>query len=137
MVKDIYELRQKLEPHFLDGAFCGIDIEDGWIVLVDELHDNLIKIDPWYKLLQVKEKFGGLRFYANHNHKKQCLPVNHVDGDFEECKFHDAVSIAETKSWSICRNCGEPSSVSGLVDASQWIPYKSLCVSCRESDGDR
>jgi hypothetical protein len=39
---------------------CGT----GWKKLLEDLHDDLVKIDPDYKLSQFKEKFGTLRFYA-------------------------------------------------------------------------
>ena len=42
------------------GFNCG----DGWYALIYKLCKDLVKIDPVLVVVQVKEKFGGLRFYV-------------------------------------------------------------------------
>ena len=37
----------------------------GWSLLVAALHDALVARHPDYQVFQVKEKFGGLRFYCS------------------------------------------------------------------------
>lgn len=54
---------------------------------------------------QVKEKFGGLRFY--------------VDGGSYE--LHAAISKAERDSHYICEDCGEP----GVMRKGSWL--RTLC----------
>ncbi len=41
------------------------DIEEGWYPLVKELIEDLIELGWDKQICQVKEKFGGLRFYIN------------------------------------------------------------------------
>jgi hypothetical protein len=36
----------------------------GWQPLIDELDRQLRELDPDYMVLQIKEKFGGLRYYV-------------------------------------------------------------------------
>lgn len=68
----------------------------------------------------MKEKFGGLRYYAN-------------PGDVDEetsKRFYDLIHEAEAKSFEICERCGQPGRLArrGGLD---W--YKTLCSTCSES----
>jgi hypothetical protein len=42
-----------------------IDCSPGWHSLIVKLDEELSQIDPDYTIQQVKEKFGGLRYYFN------------------------------------------------------------------------
>jgi hypothetical protein len=66
-------------------------------------------------IAQIKEKFGGLRFY--------------VDGGSD--KLHAAIEAAERKSLTICEKCGNPGEPAGL----DWI--KTLCTKCRKERNAR
>lgn len=57
------------------------------------------------QILQVKEKFGGLRFYTG--------PANQ--------KFYDAIEEAERQSFQTCEDCGKP----GKVRGGGWL--RTLC----------
>lgn len=48
-----------------DGWFQILDIPEEWEDIVIDCHEQLVKIDPDYTILQIKEKFGGLRYYFN------------------------------------------------------------------------
>ncbi len=58
-------------PEFLDDVLSRfksgwprqISCDTGWYPLIERLHGKIVAIDPSYELLQVKEKFGGLRYY--------------------------------------------------------------------------
>lgn len=107
------ELKVKLKPYFYEpGGFAGYWLPDGWVQLVDELHEDLIKICPDYKIVQVKEKFAGLRYYVE-------LPrdIDHETAD----SFRERVSTAERRSYTICDVCGSP----GEVREGGWI--STLC----------
>jgi hypothetical protein len=58
--------------------------------------------------MQVKEKFGGLRFYTN--------------GTSDE--IHKLISEYESKSYATCEDCGKP----GKSRGSGWI--RTLCDEC-------
>ena len=85
----------------------------GWSKLLTKLLDDLSATDFKSKVVQVKEKFGGLRFYYE--------PV--AVGD----KVFDLVHAAEDESYKICEFCGEP----GHVRSFTWI--KTLCDKCDEA----
>lgn len=87
---------------------CGY----GWDDLLLALDDELVKLDPTYLLYQVKEKFGGLRFYAAYD--------TNVSN-----KFHDLIAAAEEKSFSICESCGEPGE---CIVRHGW--YVTRCEAC-------
>lgn len=80
-------------------------IGPGWLPLVAELHETLLTTDPDYGVTQIKEKFGGLRFYT----------VGLTEAGLE------AVHTAEVKSFTICEKCGNP----GEPRGGGWI--KTLC----------
>lgn len=40
-----------------------IEAPSEWEDLIIECHEELVKIDPNYTIFQIKEKFGGLRYY--------------------------------------------------------------------------
>lgn len=67
---------------------CG----NGWFPLIKKLIEDLIALDWDKKICQVKEKFGGLRFYIG-------------TGSNE---IHDRISQAENDSYTICEETGQP-----------------------------
>lgn len=69
------------------------------------------EIIPQFVADQVKEKFGGLRFYYH--------------GGDEFC--NGVVQMAEAMSTCICEQCGAP----GKIGGRGWI--KTLCTPCREN----
>jgi len=48
------------------------DLPQGWVDLVLGLDTAIAGYDPNYVLVQVKEKFGGLRYYIEHKHNDMC-----------------------------------------------------------------
>ena len=67
------------------------DVGSGWYFLIKELIEDLIKLGWDKQVCQVKEKFGGLRFYIN--------------GASNE--VHKRISEAENLSYQTCETCGE------------------------------
>lgn len=90
------ELQKQLQTKYpnLINESLDIDCGDGWYNLLDETL-NILKHEIEHKhvechILQIKEKFGGLRFYMN-------------GGD----TFTDGViCLAESMSYHICDVCG-------------------------------
>jgi hypothetical protein len=56
---EIGELAQRIK----DGWWKNIDVDEGWYQIVLDCDKELLAIDPNYTILQVKQKFGGLRYY--------------------------------------------------------------------------
>lgn len=74
----------------------------GWVPLVLELDAKLAAIYPDYTISQVKEKFGGLRYYIGVYGKPASLPADRA-ADIA----NDLVREAERASYAICQVCGD------------------------------
>jgi hypothetical protein len=95
-----------------ETAMCwGLEIGDGWYDLIDNLCSVLEKICPEVEATQVKEKWGGVRFYV-------CNSNN--DADF-------VIRLAEHKSYYICEKCGEAGEIR---DDKYWLV--TLCDKCNK-----
>lgn len=75
----------------------GLEVGDGWIQLLDGLCADLARVIEaqgldGFVVTQIKEKFGGLRFYTQ-------------GGNAET---QDLVNAAQDASWGICEQCGKP-----------------------------
>lgn len=87
----------------------------GWHPLLWALCEELagMGLPEGFRVVQVKEKFGGLRFY--------------VSGATREIR--DVIDRAEACSYTVCERCGEP----GTVRSNRsWI--LTLCDACAEGD---
>lgn len=80
----------------------------GWLSLIREMSERLK--DTNVKVVQVKSKFGGLRYYVNGTTSENYL----------------IITKAETASYHICEDCGEP----GTTRPGGWV--MTLCDSCYE-----
>lgn len=96
MKNDPKEVQRILEEHKYEDWWCGYYLPDGWVDLVYDLHNDLLESDPEYQLVQVKEKFGGLRFYIQ-------FPISD--------RGQLLIRLAEDKSLEICQECGAPGSL--------------------------
>jgi hypothetical protein len=95
-------------------------VGEGWRPLVRGLDANLRDIDPEYVIGQVKEKFGGLRYY-----------IDAFAGDADE--GDRLVRAAEELSFKICEDCGtagERCKVNAF-----WI--RTLCPLCQKRAMDQ
>jgi len=132
MRKELEETLFKRFPSFFRGrkkrslmAFLMHD--DGWYELVYNLCEDIETIlkeecpeflDKFI-VLEVKEKFGGLRFYIGGIHKK-------VAG-----KIFNRIEEAERMSYHICEICGREGKLRVWKD---FIWYKTLCDSCSKDE---
>jgi hypothetical protein len=57
-------IKENIFRSFAKGWIKEIACDKGWLELIADCHSELLSIDPNYKILQIKEKFGTLRFYA-------------------------------------------------------------------------
>ena len=109
--------RQKDLPMNQTAMCLGIECSDGWYWLIDRLCSNLqFDIDnniyPQVEASQVKEKFGGLRFY--------------VDSATDEQQA--VIDFAESLSYHICELCG---STKDIGHTQGWIT--TMCKECYEN----
>lgn len=89
------------------GFSCG----DGWYEIIYNLSKKITELDQNVEAVQVKEKFGGLRFYIN-------------GGSDEVYKLIDE---AEVEAYKTCEKCGSKDNVSQTETG--WI--FTLCEKCR------
>lgn len=77
-----------------DIAHCN----DGWKEIIENTDKKLKYIDPEYKIAQIKEKFGGLRYYYDHSFESY---------DDIRCKIMDDIVLsAEHEASRTCELCG-------------------------------
>ena len=82
-----------------------LECQDGWKKLIDPLIETCRLADV--EIRQIKEKFGGLRFYVG------------VGGSVD---LHNAIDAAERQSYKVCEYCGEDGSPRWDLS---WV--KTLC----------
>lgn len=81
------------------------DCDDGWLGLIENLIREIIEAGWDKQVCQVKEKFGGLRFYINEGSKE----------------VHDIITKYEHQSYTVCEVCGEPGKLRTNLS---WIKTK-------------
>lgn len=109
--------RNEESQNTLDEPSSWFECDDGWATLIAELEAKLKALSPDYTVSQVKEKFGGLRYYAS---------PGDVDEETSE-QFYGLIREAEARSYEICERCGQPGRFSRRGKAG-W--YKTLCTAC-------
>lgn len=95
---------------------------DGWFDLIDDLCQKLTDLNIPIQVMQVKEKFGTLRFYVS-------LPENNTEDksvlNDKYKKMDQLITEAEIKSEITCESCGKP----GTIRGNGWV-----YVSCDECE---
>lgn len=100
----------------------SLDIQPGWIPLIVSLHRKILALVDNYLLYQIKEKFGGLRFYAEPVFNSSYTPDSK---QLNIAIFSQLISSAETQSLNICEVCSRPGT---LISRNHW--YKTRCNDC-------
>ena len=90
----------------------GIETGDGWFKIIDQLSADITLLDEKNGTttiaVQVKEKYGGLRFYV----------------EFGSDAVYDLIDAAEEESLKTCEMCGEPGELRGVG----WV--STMCDKC-------
>lgn len=98
-----------------DHDFEG-DVGKGWLPIVTTLHEQLLRLDPEYQIHQVKEKFGGLRYYYG---------ASENVSEITRAVMYQLVGYAEHLSYRTCETCGRPGQVRNDLG---WV--LTLCDGC-------
>jgi hypothetical protein len=77
--------------HFHYGFDCG----DGWFDIIYDLSKMINDIDKEVRIVQIKEKYGTLRFYV----------------DWCSDEIQKLIAEAEERSCATCEECGRPGKV--------------------------
>lgn len=114
MNRKLDELKAKY-PTWFQRPFYGFQCEDGWYKLVQKLLEELevMGMDENFRVLQVKEKFGGLRFYTQGASQEAAQRIEEVCQD----------------SYSVCERCGTRENVT-----TEGIWVLTLCKDCRQPE---
>jgi hypothetical protein len=91
-----------------------ISAPDGWLELVKECDELLAHLDPDYRIIQIKEKFGGLRYYF----------ATDKTG-LDEKVMRTLVQAFEERSGRVCQECGGLNGLGESVEIRGW--YFTLC----------
>jgi len=121
LVKDFPGLYVQVNLPPNQTCMCwGFEVGSGWFDIIYNLSQKIVELDPRVQAVQVKEKFGGLRFY-----------INGTRSDM----VYSLISNAEDESYVTCENCGTKENVS--QNEYGWI--YTLCDTCRtkRKDGGR
>lgn len=82
------------------------DVGAGWSKIVEDLVYDLLELGWNGEVVQIKEKFGGLRFYVNE----------------ASDAVHERIYEAEKVSYATCEDCGNP----GALRSGGWL--RTLCA---------
>ena len=114
-MSDPWAKLQAAHPHLFIQPECAA----GWYELLDDLMNNIEKVlawlppERWPQVSQIKEKFGGLRFYF----EQSALDMSTIEQLIEQ---------ATTNSFQTCEICGQPGT---LRRNRPWV--RTLCDKCR------
>jgi hypothetical protein len=114
-------------------AMCwGFSCGDGWYLLIDKLCSSLqwdtdTNKYPQVIALQVKEKFGTLRFYYSFDCSENAGKEDERTSVRRCSEMDGAVQFAESMSSVICMECGNTYGT-GVKPYGGW--YLSLCDGC-------
>ena len=102
-------IQESLMPYF--GFECG----DGWYVLIESVcfylqNETDQNNAPQPEIIQVKEKFGELRIYADNTNERQ----------------QNIIDFAEILSGRTCEECGKMKT--GIMRTDGWM--KAVCDEC-------
>lgn len=103
----VQKLKEKIAPEYIQT----IQVDEGWYQLVIDCDRELSLFDPNYKIIQVKEKFGELRYY-----------VKPSETCYEPRRLHDIISKYEEIAARTCEATGKP----GVLMKSIGGWYKTL-----------
>ena len=112
--------REKNLPKNESCMYYGLTVDDGWFDLIwklsEDIEKELAKDDKFkeaFAVMQVKEKFGGLRYYISGGNAKIDTLIGH----------------AESLSFSLCEACG---CIGKMRRSSGWMH-----VACDECEKKR
>jgi hypothetical protein len=92
----------------------GVECDKGWYDIIKPLFNyieeyNKENPDNEIKVLQVKEKFGELRFYVSHGDETLYKMIDKAENESlktcEHCGSKENVIHTDRWIWTVCKNC--------------------------------
>jgi len=110
----------------------GFECGDGWFNLIYDLSKELSKQDPSCIVVQVKEKFGGLRFYVNGVSEKGWNIIAEYElKSHTTCEYCGAIGRARSGNWikTLCNKCYIKREIRKFIDNYIWrIKYSYIKI---------
>ena len=103
-----------------------VTLDKGWYKLVIDTHKKLKYIDPNYQIHQIKEKFGGLRYYY-----QSSFPYGSMQDEIMQAIVNNAEEIAS----KTCETCGIYDYKARVETRVRNHWYKTLCRDCAIEQG--
>lgn len=125
-------LFHKSPPYTIDG------VQEGWSKLLHETCEAIyaqceskdLPARMYPRVEQIKEKFGGLRFYISSvAHDGPEKFSKEILDDLDEA-IYNLVGAAEKRSFTVCEECGAP----GSLRQRSWL--KTWCDACAKKRGE-
>ena len=91
-----------------------IEVAEGWFDLIDRCCAEVITNDPTAQAVQIKEKFGGLRFYLDTNEQERAA--------------RKIIAKYEDESERTCEICGKPGKTRNYTK----YYIRTVCDECQE-----
>ena len=104
-------------------------VGEGWTSLVESIYKYIDKFKTAITVVQVKEKFGTLRFYYDiqtmqlGESPEFDIALPYYEDEVEAIENY--VRMAEIKSGTICEACGDAGSIR---NERPWV--RTLCTAC-------
>lgn len=96
------------EPFYTDEGYdrelAKLSVGPGWASLIDEAFDKLEELGKPTIIVQVKEKYAGLRIY---------ISGYELDSEHPVSQFERFLQDIERRSLQTCEQCGEPGEIRG------------------------
>ena len=97
----------------VDPQWRSIDCGYGWATILLDCHRKLVSIDPEYKVVQIKEKFGTLRYYFDASKREYSRDMQDIAFSYERESQH------------VCEVCGEKGELRNRKNTSLFV--KTVC----------
>jgi hypothetical protein len=93
----LWKVEELLRQFSNNPVWHTIQCQSGWIDTIYQLHEALLIVYPEYRIVQIKQKFGTLRFYIDQYPKYNTA---------QHLIVAACVQYGERKSQRICERCG-------------------------------
>ena len=120
-------------PHLPEGVPdtpCYSGVGKGWWPVIKATHEMMLRIVPDYQLDQVKEKFGGLRYYwgmpmPDFYPDRGLTPEEETERTLKYEQLTVLADLAEAICNHLCEECGRANEISW---DGGWA--RNVCESC-------
>lgn len=94
----------------MDAMTSKDNVGVGWHPIIEKLDAALKLLDPGYTVTQIKEKFGGLRYYIGFSEEIR----EHEHFEVISWAMHALTGQAEAESLQTCEECGKPARTTSI-----------------------